>query len=236
MKRAITVATVLVAPFLLGPLGPLGTGSAGAAQPRIYHTIGSTSASATIATAQGCELTEVFASSSTAMYAAQPGPVNKQGLTSVFVRVSDTCTQSPMDVHAAAGGGGGGVVLFEAEAQNGAALDVDPRLTRASVTTDMAGTDSDGNPVTVRLVATWTGTGPLEHTTVVNTNHYGDGNGSATDNNLRRDASAQVSVQVGERSAAGTATDAVIEQTRSRCIEVPRPGVEGFFPCFGFPG
>jgi hypothetical protein len=98
------------------------------------------------------------------MYAAQPGPVNKQGLTSVFVRVSDTCTQSPTGVYAAAGGGGGSVVLFEVEAQNGAPLDVDPRLPRASVTTDLAGTDSDGNPVTVHLVATWTETGPLEHT------------------------------------------------------------------------
>lgn len=141
-----------------------------------------------------------------------------------------------MDVHAAAGGGGGGVVLFEADAQNGAPLVVDPRLTRASVTSDLPGADGDGNPVTVHLVATWTGTGPLEHTTVVNSNHYGDGNVSATDNNLRRDASAMVSVQVGERSVVGSAADAVIEQTRSRCVEVPRPGVEGFFPCFGFPG
>jgi hypothetical protein len=236
MKRAITVVAVLVAPLLLGPLGPLGAGPAGAAQPRIYHTIGSTSASASTTTMQGCELTEVFASSSTAMYAAQPGPVNKQGLTSVLVRVSDTCAQSPMDVHAAAGGGGGGVVLFEAEAQSGAPLVVDPRLTHASVTSDLPGTDSQGNPVTVHLVATWTGTGPLEHTTVVNSNHDADGNVSATDNNLRRDASAELSVMVGDRSAAGPATDGVIEQTRSRCVEVPKPGVEGFFPCFGFPG
>jgi len=79
------------------------------------------------------------------------------------------------------------------------------------------------------------GTGPLEHTTVSNHDHFADGNVNATDNNLRRDASARVSVQVAGRSASGVATDAVIEQSRSRCIEVPRPGVEGFFPCFGFP-
>ena len=29
---------------------------------------------------------------------------------------------------------------------------------------------------------------------------------------------------------------AVLEQTKSRCMEVPRPGVEEFYPCFGFPG
>ncbi|CAN7173183.1 hypothetical protein LJR027_000237 [Terrabacter sp. LjRoot27] len=236
MKRAFVAAAVLAAPLVLGPLT---TGSAGAAQPRIYHTIGSTSASAVIASTQGCELTEVFVSSSTAMYAAQPGPVGKQGLTSVFVRVTDTCTSGTgtgTGGVTAAAGGGGGTVIFEADAQNGAPLVVDPRLTRASVTTSLAGTDGDGVPVTVRLAATWTGTGPLEHTTVSNHDHFGDGNVNATDNNLRRDASARVSVQVAGRSATGTATDAVIEQSRSRCIEVPRPGVEGFYPCFGFPG
>jgi hypothetical protein len=231
MKRVFAVAAVLAAPLVLGPLA---MGSAGAAQPRIYHTIGSTSASAVVASTQGCELTEVFVSSSRAMYAAQPGPVGKQGLTSVFVRVTDACT-SGGDRLTAAAAGGGGTVLFEADAQNRAPLVVDPRLTRASVTTNLSGTDGDGTPVTVRLVATWVGTGPLEHTTVSNHDHFADGNVNATDNNLRRDASARVSVQVAGRSASGTATDAVIEQSRSRCIEVPRPGVEGFFPCFGFP-
>lgn len=231
MKRAFAVAAVLAAPLVLGPLT---TGSAGAAQPRIYHTIGSTSASAVIATTQDCELTEVFVSSSRAMYAAQPGPVNKQGLTAVFVRVTDSCAAAGARVTAAAGGGGG-PVLFVADVQNGAPLVVDPRLTRASVTTDLTGTDGDGNPVTVHLVATWTGTGPLEHTLVSNHHHFADGNVNATDNNLRRDASARVSVQVAGRSATGTDAAAQIEQTRSRCIEVPRPGAEGFFPCFGFP-
>lgn len=62
------------------------------------------------------------------------------------------------------------------------------------------------------------------------------GNVNATGDNLRRAASARVSVQVADRSATGSDTGAQqIEQTRSRCIEVPRPGVEGFFPCFGFP-
>ena len=60
MKRAFAVATVIAAPLVLGPLT---MGSAGAAPPRIYHTIGSTSASATVTTSQGCELTEVFDSS-----------------------------------------------------------------------------------------------------------------------------------------------------------------------------
>ncbi|WP_330475252.1 hypothetical protein [Terrabacter sp. C0L_2] len=96
MKRALAVATVLAAPLLLAPLT---TGAAGAAQPRMYHTIGSTSASATLSSTAGCELTEVFVSSSKAMYAAQPGPVGKQGLTAVFVRVSDTCSTDQTKWH-----------------------------------------------------------------------------------------------------------------------------------------
>ncbi|GAA2471542.1 hypothetical protein [Terrabacter carboxydivorans] len=231
MRRALAVATVLAAPLLLAPLA---TASAGAAQPRIYHTIGSTSASATFSSTTDCQLTEVFVSSSRAMYAAQPGPVGKQGLTAVFVRVTDSCAASGARVAPAAGGGGGPVV-FQADVQNGAPLVVDPRLTRASVTTDLTGTDGDGNPVTVHLTASWTGSGPLEHTTDSTHVHFADGNVSSTANDLRRAASAQVSVEVAGRSATGTDPSAVLEQTRSHCIELPRPGVEGFFPCFGFP-
>jgi hypothetical protein len=36
-------------------------------------------------------------------------------------------------------------------------------------------------------------------------------------------------------SSGATTSDALLEQTKSHCIEVPRPGVEGFHPCFGFP-
>lgn len=233
MKRVFAAgaaAAVVAAPLALGLASP-----ASAAQPRIYHTIKDTTGSAQISSTSGCERTDVWVSSSTAMYAAQPGPVNKQGLTSVLVRVTDTCTPAGSAVRAAAGGGGG-TVVFEADAQNRAPLVVDPRLTHASITTDLAGTDNLGRPVTVHLVASWVGTGPLEHSTVHNHAHYADGNVNATDNNLRRAASAHVSVQVAGRSVSGTTTDAVLEQVRSRCIEVPRPGVEGFYPCFGFPG
>ncbi|HET7801556.1 MAG TPA: hypothetical protein VFL38_14125, partial [Humibacillus xanthopallidus] len=207
---------------------------AGAAQPRIYHTISSTHGSATLVVTQGCEVSEVFLSSSKAMYAAQPGPVGKQGLTGVFVRVTDTCASSRGLVAAPAAGGGS--VVFEADVQNGAPLVVDPRLTRASVTTDLSGTDADGEPVTVHLVATWTGTGPLEHSTVSTHTHFAEGNVSANDNNLRRAAIASVSVQVAGRSVSGRTEDASLEQVKSHCIEVPRPGAVDFYPCFGFPG
>ncbi|HJW01389.1 MAG TPA: hypothetical protein VJ617_20045 [Arthrobacter sp.] len=203
----------------------LGTAPAGAA-PNIYHTISSTHGSAAVAETVGCERTEIFVSSMVGMFAAQPGPVNKQGLTAVFVRISDVCAAP-----------GRGVVLFQADGQNFAPLEAEPRLTSASISTSLAGTDGAGNPVTISLSASWTGTGPLEHDTVhTHENFPGVGNVNSTDNNLRRAATATVSVTVNGLTAAGTDSNAVLEQVKSRCIEVARPGVEGFFPCFGFPG
>lgn len=117
-----------------------------------------------------------------------------------------------------------------------AALVGDRRLRHASVSTTMEGTDADGNPVTVELDATWTGTGELEHTTISNTEHFPEGNVAAADNNLRRDAVAQVNVSVAGRSVSGTDPEATLELVKAHCVEVARPGVEEFFPCFGFPG
>lgn len=203
------------------------TAAPAGAAPNIYHTISSTHASAAVVETVGCERTEIFVSSMVGMFAAQPGPVNKQGLTSVFVRVTDICSGVP----------GRGVVLFEADGRNLAPLDVEPRLTSASITTELAGFDGDGNPVTISLAASWIGTGPLEHSTVSShENVPGLGNVNSTDNNLTRAATATVSVTVNGFTAAGTDTIAVLQQVKARCIEIARPGVEEFFPCFGFPG
>ncbi|MHA7238846.1 hypothetical protein [Arthrobacter sp. TMS1-12-1] len=205
-----------------------------AAAPNIYHTISSSHASATLDQTVGCERTEVFVSSSVGQYAAQPGPVNKQGLTAVFVRVTDVCTAVPGGITAAAGGG---TVLFQADGQTMAPLVVDPRLTTASITTRMPGTDGVGNPVSIDLSASWAGTGPLEHDTRHSHVRFpGVGNVNSTDNNLMRAASANVSVTVDGLSVAGTDSDALLERVKARCIEIARPGVEEFYPCFGFPG
>ena len=224
--------------FLMGlstaALLSLGAVPAAAAPPSIYHTISSTHGSAVVVATAGCEQTEIFVSSSVAMYAGQPGPVNKQGLTGVFVRITDACAVPPGGIGAAAGGG---VVLFQADGQNMAPLVVDPRLTAASVSTQLPGTDGDGNPVTISLDASWTGTGPLEHDTGHDNQHFPDvGNVNSTGTNLSRAATATVSVAVNGLTAAGTDAEALLSQVKSRCIEVARPGVEEFFPCFGFPG
>jgi hypothetical protein len=226
MKRLlIGLSTAAMVALVAAPAG---------AAPNIYHTISSTHGSATVVNTVGCELTEIFVTSSVAMYAAQPGPVNKQGLTAVFVRVTDLCAAAPAGVDAAAAGG---AVLLRADGRNFAPLVVDPRLTTASITTEMPGTDGNGNPVTISLSASWTGTGPLQHETAnTHDNYPGEGNVNSTDNILRRAATADVTVTVDGRTASGTDSNAVLEQVKSRCIEVARPGVEGFYPCFGFPG
>ncbi|MHC6591650.1 hypothetical protein [Arthrobacter sp. C152] len=188
----------------------LAAAPAGAA-PNI-HPIVSTHGAATVVTTEGCRQTEIFVSSSLAMYADQPDPVGRQGSTAVAVRVTDTCSQPA----------GGGTVLYEADARNFAPLVADPGLASASVTTDLPGTDGAGNPVTVSLEATWAGTGPLFHDPVADITRMG--------------ATARVSVMVGALAASGTDSNAILEQVASRCIEPARPGVEDFFPCPGFPG
>jgi hypothetical protein len=127
-------------------------------------------------------------------------------------------------------------VLFQADGQNLAPLLVDPRLTTAAITPELAGSDGDGNSVSISLSASWTGTGPLEHDTLSShENIPGVGNVNSTENNLRRAATASVSVTVNGLTAAGTDSNALLEQVKAR-IEIARPGVEEFFPCFGFPG
>ena len=66
----------------------------------------------------------------------------------------------------------------------------------------------------------------------------GEGVVSSSSNDLRRAADAVVTVRVGDRVDLRSvpAAEAVLERTKSRCEENPRPGVEGFYPCFGFPG
>lgn len=218
-----------------GGLAVLTAIPAGAGQPRIYHTITSSHGFALLDQTVGCERTEAYVSSSVAMYAGQPGPVNKQGLTGAFVRVTDVCATETVGPRPAAGGGGG-AVIFEADGQNGARLVTDNRLRGASISTSVPGADANGDPVTIALSATWTPIGPLEHTTVRTHVNLGVGNVSSTANDLRRPVTARVSVSVGGFDASGEASEATLEQTKSRCVEIPRPGVEEFYPCFGFPG
>ena len=227
MSRAVIGAVLgLVVPIVFA-------GAAVGATPRMYHTVKSSLGYAVLVQTVGCEQTEVYVSSSVGQYAGRRGPAVKQGLTAVYVRVTDVCA-----VAVTAGGGGGAPVLFEADGQSPAALTVDPRLRWANVTADIPGTDQAGDRVTIALRASWVGTGELGHDpTHTHVRFPGEGVVSSTANDIGRDATASVAVRIAAQvDVQGSTTDALLQQTKSHCIEVPRPGVEGFYPCFGFPG
>lgn len=223
MRRVLAaVAAVILLPLAAAP--------ASAAPPRIYHTIQADLAYAVVDVTVGCEHTTAWVSSSAGQYAAQPGPVTKQAFTDVLVVVTDACA-------VAAAAGPGEPVLAEYQGRAAVAPVMDPRLRSASVT---AVVPVEGDPsTTIRLTASWTGVGELEHTTGHSHELFpGVGVVSGAGNELRRTAEAVVSVQVGDtvHLVAVPSVDAVLESVKAHCIEVPRPGVEEFFPCFGFPG
>lgn len=242
--RHIRGVLTLVLALLALALAPAALASPGA-DPSIYHTIVSRFGSATASTLEGCHRTTVFVSSSDAMYASQPGPVNKQGLTSVLVRVTDACAPgAPAGVGPLAAGGGE-PVLYEAQGQSLAPLEADQRIRSARISTtitteDVSGSpiiDSDGNQVEIALLVEWTGIGPLEHSTVQNHALFpGAGVVSSTSNDLMREATAHVVVTAGPAALDTVTADALLEQVKYRCVEVARPGVDEFYPCFGFPG
>ena len=229
MRRPISG---LVAGAVLALVVPLATAApASAGPPRIYHTIRADLGYAVVDRTVGCTRTQAFVSSTVAMYAAQPGPVTKQGFTDVQVIVRDVCAARAAAVP------GDGVVVAEYSGRAAVPLQSDPRLQQASVSASMRDVDDPSVPITVAV--RWTGIGPLDHTTThIHDRFPGEGVISSSANDLRRDAAAVVTLRVGNRLSLRSvpAADAVLERTKSRCVENPRPRVEGFYPCFGFPG
>lgn len=206
--------------------------TAGAAEPRIYHTIKDTTAYAEVSQvdATGCIETSLWISSSRAMYTGKPSGLNKQKLTTVDLVVRDLCAAAPQGKVSAAAAGG--EVLFEASGQTAVGPVVDTRLTKATLSADFVG--EDGVPFSVD--ATWTGVGKLTRDHVNTHVNLAGGVVSTTAREVRRDAVAEVTAVIGPYDVSATTDTAFLSTLRFRCIEVPRPGVEEFYPCFGFAG
>ncbi|HET7762495.1 MAG TPA: hypothetical protein VFL46_09055 [Phycicoccus sp.] len=222
----------LVAALGAGLLVGASAGSAGAAEPRIYHTITDTTAYAEVSQVDtsGCIETSLWVTSSAAMYTGKPSGLNTQDRTTVDLVVRDLCASAPDGVVTAAAGPG--VVVFQASGETAVAPVVDTRLTTATVSADFLG--QDGVPISVDV--TWSGTGELTRSHVVVHDGTEEGNVSSTATEVRREARAEVSAGVGGYDVIATTEAASLSTIRFRCVEVPRPGVEEYYPCFGFPG
>ena len=226
MRRALVAG--LATSLLVGA----SAGAAAAAEPRIYHTIKDTTAYAEVGEvdASGCIEASLWVTSSTAMYTGKPSGLNKQHRTTVDLVVRDVCASAPDGPVTAAAGPG--VLVFEASGETAVAPIVDTRLTTATLSADFLG--EDGVPITID--ATWTGTGELTRSHVVVHDSTADGAVSSTATEVRREARAEVRASVGGYEVSATTEAAFLSTIRFRCVEVPRPGVEEFYPCFGFPG
>lgn len=219
---------VILAAATAGVLVAASAASASAGQPRIYHVIKDTTAYAAATQVVGCLETSVWIGSSEAMYTGRPSGLNKQARTTVDIVVRDACAGPEGAVSAAAVPGG---VVFEASGESAVPPVIDTRLTKASLRTEF--TNGDGVPFSVDVA--WTGSGSLGRNHVNTHVNEGIGVVSSTSNEVRRDAAAEVRVSVGGHDLTATTSDAFLSTLRFRCIEVPRPGTEDYYPCFGFP-
>lgn len=201
-------------------------------QASIYHTISASSAYAVFSATDDCLQTTVWISSTDGHWAAQPGPGNKQGLTSVAIQVTDACARF------APAAGGGPPPLFDWIGQNFVPLQGTPRLTAAHVATTLVGADSvSGDTFTVGIDVDWTGAGPLNSGPVHSHARFpGEGVVNSHDNNLMRQAMATAAVAIdGQLLALDPTSDAGMELVKSGCMEVPWPHFDGFTKwCFGF--
>lgn len=128
-----------------------------AAVPDGYQVIRSRAADAAFSSRNGCILTDVFVSSSANVFGGRPGPVDKQGLTSLMVIRSDTCLPLEGKHHPE---------VFRAIGQTLDPLVSTPSLDRASITSSMATTDIvSGRDVELRITLNWLLVGTLERDT-----------------------------------------------------------------------
>jgi hypothetical protein len=219
LHRRILFSTCMAAILLTLPLTALG------AVPEYQRVISSRHADAAVASQDGCLLTEVFLGSTDAVFGGRPGPVNKQGLTDVSMRVSDTC-QEPV--------GKGFPVVAMWQGQTLDPLHSTARLTAAWIDVVMPVTDDvSGRTVPAHLVVRWTADGAFDHDPghlhvrfahvgVVNS-HY---------NNWLRPAIAAGSLEIdGLTMTIGPTTEAHLSLVKYGCQTIIHPGSGGDLDC-----
>jgi hypothetical protein len=197
------------------------------AQPDRQHVIVSNTADAAFSTLDGCILTEVFVSSMDGAFQGSPGgPVNKQGLSSVLIVISDTC-QEPI--------GKGFPKVFEGIGQT-----LDP-LVASSAAVQWATLDAtipvfdevSGVTYDVDIDLTWTAISDADHdTTRVHVADGHDGVVNSAANNWAADAAAYGSVVLdGVNLTPATTFDAHLGRVKQNCLVVTLPHGATDFDC-----
>ncbi|MCA1569696.1 MAG: hypothetical protein LC798_05110 [Chloroflexi bacterium] len=221
MRRFISIIVVV----LLGAALP---SVAVAAVPDYQRVIVSRHADAALTTLDGCVLTEVFVSGADAAFGGRPGPVNKQGLSSVLVRRSELCQASAslatVGVHAA--GGIGGVVLFDGLGRTLAPLASTVHFDQAWLQTAIPlVNEANGDEVVIGLDLTWDLVGGLERDTGhLHVRVPGEGNVNSHQNTLTGDAVVSGTVTIGSEVLSFEGVDgAHLQQVKYGCQVIAFP-------------
>jgi hypothetical protein len=191
-----------------------------------YRVIAARNAYAAVFMTNGCYETQVWVSSSDGTYGGRPGPVSKQGLTSVDVIVYDTC-QPAVGKHPP--------VVFEAFGQDLTALGTTPRMTRAWVSASYETTDEvSGEPVSLEVSIAWQLDGELSHdTSHIHVPPSDQGVANSHENDLRGAAIAWGTLSVdGQVMELMPTTEAGLELIKGGCQVIVRPGQPSDLACY----
>jgi hypothetical protein len=220
MRRIIAVAGALAL------LTALLTTAASANVPESqYQVISARNAYAAFFMTNGCYETQVWVSSSDGVYGGRPGPVSKQGLTSLDMVVYDTC-QPSVGKHPP--------VISEVFAQDLTRLGSSPRMQTAWVAASYDVRDeATGEPVTVAVSITWQLDGELSHdTSHIHVPPSDQGIANSHENDLRGAAVAWGSLAINDETIELVPTsEAGLELIRAGCQVIPRPGMPTELAC-----
>lgn len=230
MRRRLPILAALLAAAI-----PM---TAVAAVPDYQRVITSRHADVALASLDGCVLTEVFVSGMHGVFGGRPGPINRQGLTSVGVRQRDVCAGAAslgaIGIHAA--GGGGGTLIFDGLGQTFDSLGSTVHLDRAWLRADVPMVNEapgGGEEVVVTIDLSWTLVGEL----VRDTGHLhvrvpGEGNVNSHQNTLMGDATVSGSVSLGAATYVFSDVEgAHLSQVKYGCQVVAHPGGEPDLSC-----
>jgi hypothetical protein len=220
-RRRHQLAAPLIAAVLMAALPAL----AAAAIPDYQRVISLRHADATFASLDGCLLSEVFLGSTDAVFGGRPGPVNKQGLTDVSLRVSDTC-QPPE--------GKGFPVVAMWQGQTLDSLGSTSQLTAAWIDAAIPVLDDvSGGSAVAHLVMDWSAAGPFDHDPGhLHVRLPQEGTVNSHWNNWMRPAVASGRLEIdGTTLQIGPTSDAHLSLVKYGCQTIIHPGSGADLDC-----